>query len=253
MYEFRDTIEQIADRFLPSVAMKFDGNVLEDEIIGYETLNVSGRETLSPELVSYDVRYGSITTHERLPSRLITVQYRMEEPDHYIFQKKFKTLRKLLTTGEPTFFSFLDEPDTFYLGRLSGMDEVPPDSNTVISSFTLMCDSPYKFGELIKTDKPIYIDTFYDTPPLLMEVLVNQSTSVVKVTNGIETISLKDTFKSGDRLLINVEQGFVAKNGEEYTYAVELNSDFENFIVYKGFAITSPQGAVTTTVRERWL
>ena len=253
MYEFRNTIEQGADKRLPSVAMTFDGKIFENEISGYETLNVSGRETISTELVSYDVRYGSITTHERLPSRVITVQYRLEERDNLVFQNKFKALRKLLSIGEQTFFSFRDDPDTFYLGRLAGMEEVEPSSNTVVSSFTLLCDSPYKFGKLVTTTNAITIDTFYETPPLLINVVVNQSTQTVEVTNGIETIRLEDSFKSGDKIAINVEQGFVAKNGEDNTYSVALNSDFENFVIEKGQTVSSPQGAVTTTARERWL
>lgn len=82
---------------------------------------------------------------------------------------------------------------------------------------------------------------------------VNQSTQTIEITNGVETIELVDSFKSGDSIVINVEQGFVAKNGEENTYSVALNSDFENFIIENGQTITSPQGTVKVTMRERWL
>ena len=253
MYEFRDVNEQKADTFLPSVSMTFDGKVFEDEIQGYRTLNVSGREVISTELFTHDVLKGIKTTGERLPQRDVVVQYELSEPNNKAFQDKFKQLRKLLTIGEPTYFSFRDDPETFFLGRLSNMENVPPDTNTVISSFTLTCDSPYKFGKVVETSGSIPIDTFYETPPLLIKLAVNQSTQTIEITNGVETIELVDSFKSGDSIVINVEQGFVAKNGEENTYSVALNSDFENFVIENGQTITSPQGTVKVTMRERWL
>lgn len=253
MYEFRDVTEQKADTFLPSVSMTFDGKVFENEIQGYRTLNVSGREVIGTELFTHDVLKGIKTTGERLPQRDVVIQYELSEPNNKAFQDKFKQLRKLLTIGEPTYFSFRDDPDTFFLGRLSSMDSVPPESNTVISNFTLTCDSPYKFGKSINTTGSIPIDTFYETPPLLIDLAVNNSTQKIEVTNGIETIELVDSFKSGDNIIINVEQGFVVKNGEDNTYTVALNSDFENFIIEKGQTITSPQGTIKVTMRERWL
>ena len=56
---------------LPSVAMEFNGTIIENEIEGYRTLKVSGRETISNELVVESVHEGGITLDSHLPSRSI--------------------------------------------------------------------------------------------------------------------------------------------------------------------------------------
>ena len=69
---------------LPSVAMEFNGTIIENEIEGYRTLKVSGRETISNELVVESVHEGGITLDSHLPSRHQVVlrrfrQYRLGE------------------------------------------------------------------------------------------------------------------------------------------------------------------------------
>src|SRR5699024_12211128 len=75
--------------------------------------------------------------HDALP----ILTYEMKADNGTEFQERYKALRKLLTTSEQMPIKFLDEPDTVYLGRLSAMDTVPDDSNIIISTFTIYCDS----------------------------------------------------------------------------------------------------------------
>ena len=50
MYKFTDTIEQFTQEDLPAEAVNFDGKWIEEEIPGYRTLAVSGRELLESEV-----------------------------------------------------------------------------------------------------------------------------------------------------------------------------------------------------------
>ena len=46
MYEYKELNNRESSAWLPSVAMLFNDKLLEDEIKGYQTLNVEGRETI---------------------------------------------------------------------------------------------------------------------------------------------------------------------------------------------------------------
>ena len=96
--EFRQPTESTpVSNQLPSVAMNFNGKYLETEIEGYRTLKVSGRETISQELISENTHEGTITIDDRLPHRVITITYELVTEDNTSFQNNFKKMRKLLT------------------------------------------------------------------------------------------------------------------------------------------------------------
>lgn len=254
MYKFVNINEQQeAENFLPSVAMKFNNKIIENELEGYRTLTVSGRETSSTELTSFDVKNGSITTNFRLPSRTITIKYLLQERDNNAFQKKFKDLRKLLHSEKEVEITFADEPDAFYFGQLSEMSEVPAETNFAVGTFSIHCDSPYKFGNLNQTNGAVIVDTFYETQPDLIRLTLIAATSIVKVTNGKQTIQLNGNFSASDVIEIDVQEGTVIRNGVDHTYTVALNSDFENFMIEEGQTVSSLQGSLTLFTRERWL
>ena len=253
MYDFANTNEYAFDPALPSVAMQFNGVFIEDELLGYRTLTVSGREMIGVELDTQSIRNGSLTLDRRLPSREIVVQYRLEAEDNYQFQKKFQLLRSLLHTTEKVEVFFADEPDVFYQMELSGVDSVSSSSNTIVSSFTLHSDTPFKFGKPVVTNGDVTINTPYPTPVDEINVSVDVSTQEVSVTNGLQEIRLNGNFAGGETITINTQQGTVMIGTQDVTYTVALNSDFENFTVEQGQTVTSPEGAIELTCREWWL
>ena len=58
MYNFVDTTERYPGQNLPSEALMFNGNYLENVIPGYRTLYVSGREIINTELTELEVVSG---------------------------------------------------------------------------------------------------------------------------------------------------------------------------------------------------
>ena len=240
---------------LPSVAMEFNGKYIENELNGYETLKVSGRETISVELISEPTHEGVITIDDRLPHRELTFTYELQADNNTEFQERFKTLRKLLTTNEQVPIKFLDEPDTVYFGRLSAMDTVPDDSNTIVSTFVIHCDTPYKFSDLVVTNGGVTIDTFYPTLPEQIEVLIGATTNKLEITNGDYRITATGTFNAGSKVVITFkkEEVTMAVNGTESTYMLDMQSDLENFLLKEGQTVTSEQGTIELRMRERWL
>lgn len=254
MYEFIDIDgQQSVENVLPSAAMNFNGLFIENEIEGYRTLTVSGRESIGVELTSHSTQTGSLTTNKLLPSRTLVVKYLLKEQDNYSFQKKFKQLRKYLSSKSEVEIYFADEPDAFYFGQLSEMSEVPAETNFAVGTFSIHCDSPYKFGNLNQTNGSVTIDTFYETQPELVRLTLTSANSIVKVTNGKQAIQLNGNFSASDVIEIDVQEGTVIRNGVDHTYTVALNSDFENFMIEEGQTVSSQQGSLTLFTRERWL
>jgi predicted phage tail component-like protein len=149
MYNFIDTTEIPEAAPLPSEALMFNGEYLENLIPGYRTLNVSGREALSPELSSYTtgVRDGSTLQSRRFPARTITVKYQLIAATNEAFRDAFNQLGGILNT-ENAELIFADEPDKFFVGTPSKIKEVPPGRNAVTGEIDFFCADPFKYSVL---------------------------------------------------------------------------------------------------------
>lgn len=255
MYKFKDLKATTGDsNQLPSVAVNFNGKWLDNEIEAFKTLKVSGRETISVELEMADVRNGALVLDERLPHRVLVVTYLMDSKSNTDFQADFKALRKLLTSDKEIPIKFNDEPNTWYFGRLTAFETVDDDRNNVIGQFTITCPSPFKFGDL-KTSETVSIETFYSTQPETITLTVSTTTNKIAIKHNGYTISATGTFNAGSKVVFYFGQDEMTMtvNGVESTYMIDLNSDFENFELKQGQAITSAQGTISLVARERWL
>lgn len=110
MYRFNDTTinRENPNRFLPTSAMMYDGMYLEDLVEGYQTLKVEGREMLSLEIEQQGIQIGSFITNQSLPSRTISVTYKLEDNNPEKLQFKFKDLLNFLYRTEDVEIRFRD-------------------------------------------------------------------------------------------------------------------------------------------------
>lgn len=257
MYSFKDLKKATGTETvqLPSVAINFNGKQLDTEIEAFQTLKVSGRETISVELETVDVRNGSLILDERLPHRELLVTYLMSSKSNTAFQNDFKALRKLLTSNDEVPITFKDEPNTVYFGRLADFETVDDDSNTVIGTFKILCSSPFKYSNAVTTTGAVTIDTFYPTQPESITLTIGTTTNRIQISHSGYTISATGTFNAGAKVVLKFNQDDMTMtvNGVDATYMIELNSDFENFQLKKNNSVTSAQGTISLVARERWL
>ena len=257
MYSFKDLKKATGTETvqLPSVAINFNGKQLDTEIEAFQTLKVSGRETISVELETVDVRNGSLILDERLPHRELLVTYLMSSESNTAFQNAFKALRKLLTSDSEVPITFKDEPDTVYFGRLADFETVDDDSNTVVGTFKILCSSPFKYSNAVTTTGEVTIDTFYPTQPDSVTLTIGTTTNKIQIEHNGYTISATGTFNAGAEVVLkfNKEDMTMTVNDVDATYMIDLNSDFENFELEQGQSITSEQGTISLVARERWL
>ena len=257
MYGFKDLKKATGTETvqLPSVAINFNNKQLDTEIEAFQTLKVSGRETISVELETVDVRNGSLILDERLPHRELLVTYLMSSTSNTAFQNDFKVLRKLLTSNDEVPITFKDEPNTVYFGRLADFETVDDDSNTVIGTFKIICSSPFKYSNAVTTTGAVTVDTFYPTQPESITLTIGTTTNKIQIKHSVYTISATGTFNAGAKVVLKFskEEMTMTVNGVDATYMIDLNSDFENFQLKKGQSVTSTQGNISLIARERWL
>ncbi len=147
MYSFVDTTESPGSVQLPSEALKLNGEYIENQIDGYRTLYVTGREILSQELTTYEtgIRDGSNLSYRRYPSRVITVGYQLIAEDNDAFREAYNKLNALLDVEDAEMI-FADEPDKFFRGTPSGAGDVDPGKNTVKGEIEFTCVDPFKYS-----------------------------------------------------------------------------------------------------------
>lgn len=147
MYEFVDTIEASVSDVLPAEALSINGEYIENLIPGYRTLNVQGREALSPDVVSFTtgVRDGSRLKSKRYPERIITVTYQLAAESNEAFREAYNQLGAILDVEEAELI-FSDETDKFFVGTPCTIDAVPPGKNAVVGKFEILCTDPFKYS-----------------------------------------------------------------------------------------------------------
>ena len=147
MYNFIDVNEASENVILSSEALKINGSYIEDQIGGYRTLHVSGREALSPELETFEtgVRDGSTLKSKRFPARTIIVTYQLIAESSEAFRSAYNQLAAILNVEDAELI-FNDEPDKFFVGTPSVIGEVEPGRNAVVGEFEILCVDPFKYS-----------------------------------------------------------------------------------------------------------
>lgn len=147
MYKFVDVTEVSEEIVLPSEALKINGEYIENQISGYRTLNVSGREALSPDVLSYTtgVRDGSRLKSKRFPERIIIVTYQLAAESNEAFREAYNKLAAILNVEDAELI-FNDEEDKFFIGTPCIIDAVNPGSNVVVGKFEILCTDPFKYS-----------------------------------------------------------------------------------------------------------
>ena len=155
MYNFIDVNADSEGYILPSEALKINGAYIEDQISGYRTLSVSGREALSAEVETFStgIRDGSKIKHKRYPERIITVKYQIIAESNEAFREAYNKLGGILNVDDAELI-FNDEQDKFFIGTPCGIEPVEPGRNAVVGEFEILCADPFKYSVLEYVAEP---------------------------------------------------------------------------------------------------
>lgn len=160
MYNFVDTTQYDLTPWLSPEAVSLDGEYIENHVDGYNTLNVSGRESLSYSIDDDDRPTGVDGMEyygKRMSGRDIEVTFRLcaESPEQ--FEQRFRKLAAFVS-GENREIRFKDEPNAHYVGTIKTLDAPETGRLSVKSTMTFYCANPYLISDVI-TEKAITADT----------------------------------------------------------------------------------------------
>lgn len=181
MYAFVNTVNSgIVGTNLPTEAMSYNGVYLENEIDGYRTLSVTGRELMESEVTHTEIdgMDGSYYRYKTTPARTITVRYQLRARGSREFREAYNKMNKLLS-GEQVKVIFNDESDKYFIGTKASNTQVDGGSNNVIGEIEIYCSDPRKYST---TEKE-----FTATDGVLN--IVNEGTVPASIDYEIQTTS----------------------------------------------------------------
>lgn len=181
MYAFVNTVNSgIVGTNLPTEAMSYNGVYLENEIDGYRTLSVTGRELMESEVTDQEVdgMDGSYYRYKTTPARTITVKYQLRARGSREYREAYNKMNKLLS-GEQVKVIFNDESDKYFIGTKTSNTQVDGGSNNVIGEIEIYCSDPRKYST---TEKE-----FTATDGVLN--IVNEGTVPVSIDYDVQTTS----------------------------------------------------------------
>lgn len=252
MYPFLDTHknERYIPEYIPTSAMYYDGVLLEGVIDGYQTLSVTGREMISINIESQSVQEGSIITNQTLPSRTLTIKYKLWDKDPFELQKKFDELKRYLYRTKDVPIQFNDELDKTYYGRFSSAETVDGTTNSIVASFDIFCADPRKYSkEYVSTGKiATYIP--YPTVPDFIRCYLSTGSNLV-IKNGSKQLKTANiTLKKDDVVTFRPKKGDMLLNGIDNTAGLSWSdSNLEDFYITKGDNITTNNGRLEIVYR----
>lgn len=181
MYAFVDTVNSgIVGTNLPTEAMSYNGVYLENEIDGYRTLSVTGRELMESEVTDQEIdgMDGSYYRYKTTPARTITVKYQLRARGSREYREAYNKMNKLLS-GEQVKVIFNDESDKYFIGTKTSNTQVDGGSNNVIGEIEIYCSDPRKYSSIEKE--------FTATDGVLN--IVNEGTVPVSIDYEVQTTS----------------------------------------------------------------
>lgn len=181
MYAFVNTVNSgIVGTNLPTEAMSYNGVYLENEIDGYRTLSVTGRELMESEVTDQEIdgMDGSYYRYKTTPARTITVKYQLRARGSREFRDAFNKMNKLLS-GEQVKVIFNDESDKYFIGTKTSNTQVDGGSNNVIGEIEIYCSDPHKYSTTEKEFNAI--DGVLN--------IVNEGTVPVSIDYDVQTTS----------------------------------------------------------------
>lgn len=237
MYNFKDTTKSKAVNpvFIPISAMNYNGVYFENVIDSYQTLKVEGREMHSLTFESQELQVGSCITNVKIPTRILTITYKLMDRDPIKLQEKFDNLMATLYTEKDVAIIFKDEPGYTYYGRFSSAESVAGDRNAIISSFDILLSNPFKYQpQKIDTDK-VTEKLPYKISPDSISFVMSEESATVKLngyTIKIIGVSVSQTIE------LDFVSGNVKVNNVINNKVLSLDSDFKNIKITTNSAIT---------------
>lgn len=141
-------------------AVKINGMYVEDVISGFTTINSTGREVLTKEIVSNSYkRDGSVVDYTRYPEREIHIKYVIETNEDGDYRDKYTKLLGMFDEEEVD-IQFNDDVEKFLTGTIYIEEPEEKFGRLCVGTYTIRCADPFKYSTSVYTAEPVeYNDT----------------------------------------------------------------------------------------------
>lgn len=255
MYEFVDTIERPLDNnLLPAEAVKFNGVWLDQEVAGFRTLHVRGRELMECEIA--DEQMGSLNgtqyQYKRYPARTITVTYQLMAKTDAAFREAYNKLN-LLLAAEQAELLFNDETDKYFIATKASNSEVSPGTNCVTGEIYFYCTDPLKYSvtqkEFAAADngegilEATIVNNGTEETPISYDILMNSENGYIGIVSEGGAIEYGQIAEKDEEIRQSSEMLLNYGNGQDIYGALTKGGTFISSYINNGaFRVNTVDG-----------
>lgn len=254
MYDFTSPTERGYHKYLATEALIWNGVVIDNEIKGFRTLAVEGRENVSRETITMSrPQDGDIELGSSVVGKTIKILFSIVSTNSRDFNNSWYQLKKLVR-GEKQPFNFADEQDFVRYGTIRAITNETVGTFSSKGSIEIYMSDPFSYAP--SRDVKIFAN---GVEPLLFEddelTVPQRPTSLELVFNvGVgspdivftndatgERYHLQATIqvKSGDKLGFSFDQGVAYLNDRKQFNAISIGSDMGSFKLSTGMKINN--------------
>lgn len=148
LYEFHDLTAKSAKVVLMPEALTFGGVNIDEELAGYRTLNVSGRENFTRSVnTANSTADGELFISSKIDTAELTIKYQLNADTIDEFNRRYTQLKYWLQ-GEEKPFYFADENEFVRYGTVTSLNnDTVGDINTT-GTITIKMTNPFRHGQL---------------------------------------------------------------------------------------------------------
>lgn len=247
-----------------ALTMEFNGVNLDHRFRGHlETLNVTGRGLLAPE-VRFTERIGNAGAwldSAELPYRIISAEMRLE---HDNLRALFNELNAVLYTKTPQKLVFSDEGEFYFNALFESVEEGKEDNKMQTLVLNFICLDPYKYKKWeasIKGNSSVKFNKELIWPAAVKKIVVSKPSSgqlTLKIDKTGRRLILDDlpAFPLGNsKITFDFDEGSINSSVGNLLPNLSLQSDFEGLSLPSGATVECSQAGVYLEVfyQERLL
>lgn len=271
LYDFCDTNQSPSAASLPAEALWYNGKYIDEEILLYRTLYVSGRESFSADIAetALESMDGSVFLRSRLLPRTITVGYQIAARSPHELMVAYNHLNHLMRAAQVE-VSFADESDKYYIGTCRSIGTPEPGRLTVKAEMEIYCTDPCKYAVqetiVYPNSNGVFSIEYSGSYPVRpsFEAVFSGNAKQVMITGADAIVTAGDSessaylFARNDKLIIDCADAKIYLNDTSSPALGNIANQYEKMILTPGGNLITPSAIGTAPTfkmryREAWL
>ncbi|MTI95177.1 MAG: phage tail family protein [Firmicutes bacterium] len=144
-----------------------------------------------------------------------------------------------------------DEPDKQYFARRTGRSLTEDIIHMGFADIFMFCPDPHAYATTTKTASP---NEGTAPTPVRITATMTANADHLQINLGDQYIRLETALITGDEVIIDTNQGWVALNGLDARDKLTYDSELRQFLLPAGaFTLTADNATLSYVYRERWL